>query len=269
MQETGAVAERLGIALPISIDQRIAGAAKVGEHKTSMLQDVEAGRPMELEAVVDACVELGERLGIPMPATRAVYACAALLNDRLTSPGAASARTPGAAPARTPDAAPQRTPDAASQGTPDAASQRTPDAAPQRTPDARCRVPRDARRRVPRDARRRVPRDARCRVPRDARCRVPRDARCRVPRDARCRVPRDARCRVPKDARCRVPRDARCRVPKVARRRVPKDARRCGSSVRHVAGARHIVCAGRQRASARRAPDIMAANQRISMEDTA
>ena len=136
MQETGAVAERLGIALPISIDQRIAGAAKVGEHKTSMLQDVEAGRPMELEAVVDACVELGERLGIPMPATRAVYACAALLNDRLTSPGAASARTPGAAPARTPDAAPQRTPDAASQGTPDAASQRTPDAAPQRTPDA-------------------------------------------------------------------------------------------------------------------------------------
>jgi 2-dehydropantoate 2-reductase len=97
MQETGAVAERLGITLPISIDQRIAGAAKVGEHKTSMLQDVEAGRPMELEAVVGACVELGERLGISMPATRAVYACAALLNDRLTSPGAVTASTPGAA----------------------------------------------------------------------------------------------------------------------------------------------------------------------------
>jgi 2-dehydropantoate 2-reductase len=83
MEETGAVAQRLGIELPISIDQRIAGAAKVGEHKTSMLQDVEAGRPMELDAVVGAVIELGERLGIPMPSTRAVYACAALLNDRI------------------------------------------------------------------------------------------------------------------------------------------------------------------------------------------
>jgi 2-dehydropantoate 2-reductase len=83
MKETEAVAGRLGIELPISIDQRIAGAAKVGAHKTSMLQDVEAHRPMELEAVVGAVIELGERLGIAMPATRAVYACAALLNDRL------------------------------------------------------------------------------------------------------------------------------------------------------------------------------------------
>lgn len=87
MTETVAVANRLGIELPISIDQRIAGAAKVGEHKTSMLQDVEAGRPMELEAVVGASIELGERLGIPMPATRAMYACAALLNDRLALRG--------------------------------------------------------------------------------------------------------------------------------------------------------------------------------------
>ena len=83
MQETEAVAKRLDIELPISIDQRIAGAAKVGEHKTSMLQDVEAGRPMELGAVVGATIELGERLGIPMLATRVVYACASVLNDRL------------------------------------------------------------------------------------------------------------------------------------------------------------------------------------------
>src|SRR5688500_19295708 len=62
MVETDAVAQRLGIELPISIDQRIAGAAKVGEHKTSMLQDVEVGRPMELDAVVGAVIELGERL---------------------------------------------------------------------------------------------------------------------------------------------------------------------------------------------------------------
>ena len=87
MTETEAVASRLGIELPISIDQRIAGAAKVGAHKTSMLQDVEAGRPMELEAVVGAVIELGGRLGIPMPATRAVYGCAALLNDRIRMVG--------------------------------------------------------------------------------------------------------------------------------------------------------------------------------------
>ena len=83
MRETEAVAGRLGIELPISIDQRIAGAAKVGAHKTSMLQDVEAGRPMELEAVVGAVIELGERLGIDMPSTKAVYSCAALLNDKI------------------------------------------------------------------------------------------------------------------------------------------------------------------------------------------
>ena len=59
----------------------MAGAEKVGAHKTSMLQDCEAGRPMELEAVVGAVVELGERLGVPMPATRAVYACAKLLDE--------------------------------------------------------------------------------------------------------------------------------------------------------------------------------------------
>jgi 2-dehydropantoate 2-reductase len=82
MTETEAVAARLDIELSISIDQRIAGAEKVGAHKTSMLQDLEAGRPMELEAVVGAVVELGDRLGVPMPATRAVYACARLLDDR-------------------------------------------------------------------------------------------------------------------------------------------------------------------------------------------
>jgi 2-dehydropantoate 2-reductase len=81
MVETEMVAGKLGIELPISIDQRMAGAEKVGAHKTSMLQDWEAGRPMELEAVVGAVVELGERLGVPMPSTRAVYACAKILDE--------------------------------------------------------------------------------------------------------------------------------------------------------------------------------------------
>jgi 2-dehydropantoate 2-reductase len=82
MAETEAVAARLGIELPISIDQRMAGAEKVGAHKTSMLQDLEAGRPMELEAVVGAVVELGEKLGVPVPTTRTVYACAKMLDDK-------------------------------------------------------------------------------------------------------------------------------------------------------------------------------------------
>ena len=82
MAETEAVAAKLGIELPVSIDQRMAGAEKVGAHKTSMLQDLEAGRPLELEPIVGAAVELGDRLGVRMPATRAVYACAKLLDER-------------------------------------------------------------------------------------------------------------------------------------------------------------------------------------------
>ena len=64
MVETETVARQLGIELPISIEQRLAGAQKVGAHKTSMLQDYEAGRPMEIEAIVGAVVELGDRLGV-------------------------------------------------------------------------------------------------------------------------------------------------------------------------------------------------------------
>jgi 2-dehydropantoate 2-reductase len=81
MQEVEAVSLKLGMELPISIDQRIAGAEKVGEHKTSMLQDLEAGRPMELEALVGAVVELGERVGLPMTCTRTVYNCTKLLAE--------------------------------------------------------------------------------------------------------------------------------------------------------------------------------------------
>jgi len=81
MEEVEAVSNKLGMDLPVSIDQRIAGAEKVGEHKTSMLQDLEAGRPMELEALVGAVVELGERLGLPMTYTRTIYNCAKLLAE--------------------------------------------------------------------------------------------------------------------------------------------------------------------------------------------
>jgi 2-dehydropantoate 2-reductase len=83
MMETEAVAAKLGMELPVTIDQRIAGAEKVGEHKTSMLQDLEAGRPMEIEAIAGAVVELGDRLGVPMPHTNSIYASARLL-DRVS-----------------------------------------------------------------------------------------------------------------------------------------------------------------------------------------
>ena len=97
MAEVEAVAAKLGLELPISIDQRMAGAEKVGAHKTSMLQDLEAGRPMELDPVVGAVVELSEKLGVSMPATRAVYACTKLLDERLRATSASAPPRPGAA----------------------------------------------------------------------------------------------------------------------------------------------------------------------------
>jgi len=84
MEEVTGVAHKLGMDLPISIEQRIAGAARVGEHKTSMLQDLEAGRPMELEALAGSVVELGERVDLPMPYLRTVYSCARLLAESTT-----------------------------------------------------------------------------------------------------------------------------------------------------------------------------------------
>jgi 2-dehydropantoate 2-reductase len=79
MEEVDAVARGLGIEIPVSIDQRIKGAARVGDHKTSMLQDLEAGRPMEIDALTGSVVELGDRLGIPVPHLRTLYASVKLL----------------------------------------------------------------------------------------------------------------------------------------------------------------------------------------------
>ena len=83
MTEVAAVASKLGVDMPITIEQRIAGAEKVGEHKTSMLQDLELGRPLELEAVVGAVLEIGERLRVPRPNTQAVYVCTRRLEKTL------------------------------------------------------------------------------------------------------------------------------------------------------------------------------------------
>ena len=86
MSEAESVAKKLGIEMGVSIEQRLEGAEKVGPHKTSMLQDVEAGRPMELEAIVGAVVELGNKMGLSLPCTNAVYACVKLLGARTSRP---------------------------------------------------------------------------------------------------------------------------------------------------------------------------------------
>ena len=79
MEEAYAVAEALGIDMPIDIDQRMAGAEKVGEHKTSMLQDLEASKPLEVGGLIGTVLEVGELVGVAMPLTDAVYACTKLL----------------------------------------------------------------------------------------------------------------------------------------------------------------------------------------------
>lgn len=76
MTEAMAVAEALGVRIKVTVEQRIAGAEAVGEHKTSMLQDIEAGRPPELAALVGAVVELGQVAGVATPAIAAVLGAA-------------------------------------------------------------------------------------------------------------------------------------------------------------------------------------------------
>ncbi|HXN78255.1 MAG TPA: 2-dehydropantoate 2-reductase [Candidatus Dormibacteraeota bacterium] len=81
MEEVDAVAGRLGIEIPVSIDQRVRGAARVGDHKTSMLQDLEAARPLEIDAITGSVVELAGRLGVPVPHLETIYASVKVLAD--------------------------------------------------------------------------------------------------------------------------------------------------------------------------------------------
>lgn len=83
MQEADSVARALGVELEIGIDQRLAGAERVGAHKTSMLQDVESGRRLEVEALVGAVVEIADLLRLAVPHLRTVYACTRLLDECL------------------------------------------------------------------------------------------------------------------------------------------------------------------------------------------
>jgi 2-dehydropantoate 2-reductase len=74
MVEAQAIAEKLGVKFPVDVDKRIEGGAKVGAHKTSMLQDLERGRPMEIDALVTAVQEMGRLTETPTPTIDTVLA---------------------------------------------------------------------------------------------------------------------------------------------------------------------------------------------------
>lgn len=74
MVEAQSVAEALGAKFPLTVDARIAGAAEVGAHKTSMLQDLERGRAMEIDAMVGAVIELGRLVAVPTPTIDMMFA---------------------------------------------------------------------------------------------------------------------------------------------------------------------------------------------------
>jgi 2-dehydropantoate 2-reductase len=82
MEETLAVARALGSEPEISIERRLAGAEKVGNHKTSTLMDLEAGKPLELAAIMGAPIELAGMVDVPVPSIAAVYAAVTLLDER-------------------------------------------------------------------------------------------------------------------------------------------------------------------------------------------
>ena len=83
MAEAQAIAERLGASFRVTIERRIEGAEGVGKHKTSMLQDVEAGKPLEIDGMLGVVIELGEMTDVDTPALKALYACASLLNRKI------------------------------------------------------------------------------------------------------------------------------------------------------------------------------------------
>ena len=85
MLEAKEIAEKLGIKFGISLEQRIEGAKEVGAHKTSMLQDIEAGRSTEIDALVGAVIELGELTDTPTPHLSSIYASVKLLEQTVVS----------------------------------------------------------------------------------------------------------------------------------------------------------------------------------------
>ena len=83
MEECVAIANALGVHPPVEVERRIAGAEAVGEHRTSTLQDLDAGKRLELDALIVAVVELADLTGTPAPTLRALSASSTLLAETL------------------------------------------------------------------------------------------------------------------------------------------------------------------------------------------
>ena len=85
MHEAAAIAAALDVPVPVSVEQRIKGAEAIGEHRTSMLQDRDEGRSMEVAALIGAFVELARLTGVATPAIDAVFALINQLNEQLAN----------------------------------------------------------------------------------------------------------------------------------------------------------------------------------------
>ncbi len=87
MTEAQQIAEKLGASFRVSLDRRIEGAEGVGKHKTSMLQDLEVGKALEIDGMLGVVVELGEQTNTPTPAINTVFALVSLLNKTVQEEG--------------------------------------------------------------------------------------------------------------------------------------------------------------------------------------
>ena len=94
MTEAQQIAEKLGASFRVSLERRIEGAESVGKHKTSMLQDLEVGKPLEIDGMLGVVIELGEQTGTPTPAMNTVFALVSLLNKTTQEEGIRIAGTP-------------------------------------------------------------------------------------------------------------------------------------------------------------------------------
>ncbi len=84
LQECAQVAQQLGVRFPVSLDRRLEAGLAIGDHRTSMLQDLEAGKRLEVGCLTGAVVELAERFGIDVPHVRTIHACTLLLDQLAT-----------------------------------------------------------------------------------------------------------------------------------------------------------------------------------------
>jgi 2-dehydropantoate 2-reductase len=79
MEESARGGQALGIDRPVSLERRLEAGIAVGDHRTSMLQDLEAGKPLEIDCLTTAVTEIADRLDLPVPHTRAIDACIKLV----------------------------------------------------------------------------------------------------------------------------------------------------------------------------------------------